>query len=1701
MFARVRGHRHERSSSGATTASAANANQTATAAPLVSPLSPNFTFDLPPSGVRPYSLHGISGEGLPRPGTSDGLSAATSHRTTGLRLTSASTAPVLPPIPRVASRYEPDRSARARDDVGDASTLNTGDRGSRRSTGRLLSGFEQPVDIMPTSAPASPGDSGADMQPLRPLTPDGATSPMGSTLFPPKHQGSPHLSGVSSGPPMSRSFVDSRDKPYSQAVSRPLPMQQSHSMPHILETHMTVPVRSPPSLESFSAQGPMSPQTPTSPSGNSLRAPKISGARLSPNSSVDDLKALHRAHTNASMPAANAHAHSSLAQSPQVPRTYSGSTEFPSTLSSVDNASSPSSQSQLSNTVGTPYQTTASTFPLPRHVATRPKTQGGSAMLAGVTVPTHHTSTPRPESAGGMSKADKRKSRLLNPMALLTRRKSGQEGLETPADRSTAAQAYARQKSVAKAGVSKLPEDFDPRIRGKVVHDFSAPKSGRNVSYNDADVRSPDSEMQAASMSPSVPVLLPDFSISQQSPTPSQHASEGSSSLNRRSAHSPSMFREIFANDDDDATKRASSLNAERLENRDFLQRVGHQSSNSAYSQESTVLPPFARRSQILDPMQASFFQDNDSKRSSDPSSGRERDSNLSSTSCVSPITARSSAPNASDLRHSASYGMSPVSPSSPAVKGKGLVSGVSDAWPATIRSSASPEPSGKDESEATPTQPYSIAGAAIQPAFSPIAEQPQDPSSVGAPHRNPGVAPEVVLVPERESSPRLQALRSTTRSRKPSVVTTPEATPEVVQAETVNVVASKSPHKLVEKRASAVGHSRRLSGVPKHHASNASRFSFQLGESAAEEQALEDKHRKVKGQSGELQRQLSPDEDEDEFDEGAMDDMDELELSNQEVREAEHDAPLATPSGGLLQLQQARQHLQVAPSISDDASFYDEDHIPDVTDEHELTYADHPAFRAHPAMAYDHSRNVSQQTNNYRQSGIDNYMLGASEASYENIQTHQRMLSDASGLIDVTRNSSAADSLASHSIYTHGGVEEAKPRSGFYMQPQATGYLPQTERHDLPQRRSGDGDMRSAAGGFNVDTTASASISTRDRMQSQSTGLGLSGFDDFDFGSGPDLSIRDSRPTSRQAVPDATTVDYRKRESMPLPKRVSPWEDLPTRKPPTPDAAGQLPLPRNVGQSAAYGGAIGKDLRARNAAYNQNLQYAKSDSDGDGDDMYYDDGGFEQDIESSRSQSQHDGFNEDALDSDTFMRGHVGAGHQRQSGMSFNSLGSDGPYPSFAMGVNPLKARQRQSQLLLENLPLQGPVDPKLIPQRNPSEDAKRLGLSTRVPPLPAQQGSKEAMDRMQSNLHAYHASLAEAANRAAMEGRFLRQPSTASTATRSESSYSNSGEDDRSRYSGEENVESHSGIEPKSSDAASHNTVEQRRSYSPLRLNFDFGFNALASEGSFNDDDLGIDDDIVAAANGDVLASDDAAFYGQEFGFYAKARPSSDEAEAIHGGFFGEDGDNGLSRNKSLREPNLTPITERSEFSTRNSLINLGHGGAFGLPSAGLHGPASPALARLPVVENEITSFDQLRKLRASAFGGSTTSLQNEYGPMKGPGSHGWHGAPSPQSDGSVQGYFASVPMALGYSTDSNSSSNPSSAQPHGDSPQRRDFSNSPSSGVADAGVTPRKQPPTPADPETARKVSRGAFHSRQGSDHVTVQYSKRVLAKEEF
>ena len=146
--------------------------------------------------------------------------------------------------------------------------------------------------------------------------------------------------------------------------------------------------------------------------------------------------------------------------------------------------------------------------------------------------------------------------------------------------------------------------------------------------------------------------------------------------------------------------------------------------------------------------------------------------------------------------------------------------------------------------------------------------------------------------------------------------------------------------------------------------------------------------------------------------------------------------------------------------------------------------------------------------------------------------------------------------------------------------------------------------------------------------------------------------------------------------------------------------------------------------------------------------------------------------------------------------------------------------------------------------------------------------------------------------------------------------------------------------------------------------------------------DDDAYFDDPIVAAANAEALENDDEGFYGQEFGFYANAH-GSNTGEMTNGGYFGPRGVEGITRSFSsggkFQEPSLTPITERSEWSTRNSVISVKANGTHSNPSL-----ASPGLAQLVDMGNldDEMTLSALMKLRRGAWGGSNGSLRSSAG-----------------------------------------------------------------------------------------------------------------------
>lgn len=1481
MFAKARRHRDSLSSNPASRTP-------------VSPLDQHFDLS---RGADPQLHAGLhSPISLASADDRDRPSADSVRRLTGdgpRRSTVSLQPPVLPPIPRVASRNEGDAGLHSRREKeqgrrGDGELLRENNAAGAFSFGKQAAPFASDIS-RPASAVAAapPVLAPLDIPSVTTTEPwpeiDFDKPKMEATMFPrpqPQAPGDPYTAG----PPMSRSFVDSRDRPYSHNVQRPPAVASSYSSPNMLDSTPQVKA----------AQAPRSSPTP---------AASLDNVRNTPSATS----------TN-----------------------YSGSTARPS-IKSTKSASA--SASTLTQTIGTPYSETSAAFPAPQHVATRPKTMGSSSTVAGVMVPTHHTNSLHKDH----SKPEKRKTRLLNPMALLVRRRSGQDAVAVPdeAERRAHAQAQARQQRVATAGINNIPEDFDPRIRGKIVHDFNAPRPRRTVSSNDAGFRrSVDQQMHSHDSMPA----MPSMSGQEQQQRQSTHSTQPSDVSSRHSRHTPIFIEHLY--DEPGQSAPEHSIQAERLENKDFLKRASHQS-NSGH--EGAFLPPFARRSQQLDPMQASFYHDDDSdKRSSNQSNLAQRESTASSGVPVSPIVVGMNN-NQADGQHKKPRPVSDMS----------MLGGRFDAptsHPTTFYNGD------RDSRLTTHTQSPSVStmNENASPSQGPSRPQSQSPPTKA-------IHPALRNIISGPNSPKPAFPDHTSAHSSPAFNSSAASTPEPAVADAaVTLQPPNTPPRLVEKRASAVGHTKPAASLtPKHAASNASRFSFQLDASAAEEKALEEKHRRMA--SGTHQRKQSvteQDEDDDDyFDEGAMDDEDEMEA---EMRM--HDNA------------QFQHQPKIHVAQSDTSSVYDED-APHARRDPEQTYAEHPAFRGHSAVY---------------------------SSKHDSMAPSSRYSSDASVYASNGWNPQHSRFMSDSTMMTVGDREgngQGMPRNDFYMQPQAAafgiGAPGETAGGRIPNR---DSVMTVSTvhsnGAHQMSQPGNNAVPAPSNMQHPN-------FSGFKFSDSPERSRPATSDSPRQ--PAFTAIGQHPAEyynQLPLPSEPAPSAQ--------PSKMSQAQSTNEPAESAAYHGSIGQGIRARNASMNQNLQYAASESSADThDDMYFDDGGFSAEVQNSSGYGES--INEEELDDPDFAGGYRGMeprGYHERHASAMTITGRDGPYPTFAM-PNPAKAAQRESQMLLEDLPLHGRVEPQWIPQRNPSDDAKRLGLSDRVPPLPAQPGAPDNMPQMA----AYHQALADAANRAAEDGRFERQGSV-STAKSSvypgeEQQARRDGQDeaadDKSRYSQDE---AGNAFENNSSSAApenvnpnptdSHNVNNARFSQAsaaytmPRMSGFDFGFNAsslpsddpnAAPTDDFNaahlDDDAYDPDEeaFIAAANADALAHDSAGYYGQEFGFYARARSDSAGSgpgshgkhaqlpplEAINGGFFGADGEDPLKRQKSGREPDLTPITERSEFSARNSFIN------FGPASAASWGVGSPALARLPLspLVGDAAAAAQGHKSRASGGG----------------------------------------------------------------------------------------------------------------------------------
>ncbi|KAL2197007.1 hypothetical protein P885DRAFT_36500 [Corynascus similis CBS 632.67] len=280
---------------------------------------------------------------------------------------------------------------------------------------------------------------------------------------------------------------------------------------------------------------------------------------------------------------------------------------------------------------------------------------------------------------------------------------------------------------------------------------------------------------------------------------------------------------------------------------------------------------------------------------------------------------------------------------------------------------------------------------------------------------------------------------------------------------------------------------------------------------------------------------------------------------------------------------------------------------------------------------------------------------------------------------------------------------------------------------------------------------------------------------------------------------------------------------------------------------------------------------------------------------------------------------------------------------------------------------------------QSGAAQSTGQTSLSVGPQPPPAQQGIDEpsspqrppgpATDIPGQDL-AYQAALAEAAQKAAASGKFARSTSPETLAGLTDTYPDDPAQEDDVGASG----------------------------YIDDYANDDFA----------NDfDDFDFDDEaIIAEANASALANDADGFYGQEFGFYSAPIPQPPHAnhhqpssslgagvlttenlfQYANGGYFGP-ASAGLHRSTSgrvVREPNLTPITERSEYSNRNSVMSftlppaIGSGGGGGSDRNSLTSPGLAQLALLSADDADPSmSLSALMKLRSRAWGGSQASL----------------------------------------------------------------------------------------------------------------------------
>lgn len=503
-----------------------------------------------------------------------------------------------------------------------------------------------------------------------------------------------------------------------------------------------------------------------------------------------------------------------------------------------------------------------------------------------------------------------------------------------------------------------------------------------------------------------------------------------------------------------------------------------------------------------------------------------------------------------------------------------------------------------------------------------------------------------------------------------------------------------------------------------------------------------------------------------------------------------------------------------------------------------------------------------------------------------------------------------------------------------------------------------------------------------------------------------------------------------------------------------------------------------------REAASEINLAGLPRRDDYQDDDMYFDDGMID-DFEDEDRQP----FDESVFDDDTSrvyglplrdLKPLLAAQKPSESASS-QALGSQ-QTPQFMQG------------LTIQDETSPAPSPPDSLDGDDPGIAEMRDSVTDLSQPARATSFSHPA-GLTQDNL-GLHDKLASAANQAALDGRFNRS------------------------YSQSSAHEPQDGLDP------SHVLSLPVKQTEYINSLLNVGMGDESEDLAFHDAHIAFteaedDDPIIAAANAEALENDDEGFYGQEFGFFARASGSS-ESEYVNGGYFGPRALEGIHRMNSGRdnfqEPSLTPITERSEWSNRNSAISLA---MHGYPLSSQYQSTPQLVDLMCVQEGTEMSMGALRKLRRGAWGGSNASLhsnsnsQNSGSPltyvppgnipatlMQATASNGSIVSPLSQNmAGSLHSFTSSNEVVSSNGSDASpivddptitSSQSGLLIQPMGP-PQRPPLQ--PGLMMQSMGPPPRPPPPPPADSSPIKRSSMNVpwtpAHKRNSSGAGSVNY----------